>query len=67
MARNQRMSKPYRFTLTMPAWVTGGAMREPADHITDEPHPPPHHHVHAADRGARCHLEFVRAMKEAAN
>ena len=32
-----------------------------------KPHRPPHHHVHAADRGARGHLEFARAMKEAAN
>jgi hypothetical protein len=32
-----------------------------------EPHRPPHHHVHAADRGVRGDLEFARAMKEAAN
>jgi hypothetical protein len=28
---------------------------------------PAHNHVHAADRSARGHLEFARAMKEAAN
>jgi hypothetical protein len=32
-----------------------------------KPHRTPHHHVHAADRGARGDLEFARAMKEAAN
>ena len=29
-----------------------------------EPHRPPHHLVHAADRRARGHLEFARSMKE---
>jgi hypothetical protein len=32
-----------------------------------EPHRPPHHHGHAADRGVAVDLEIVRAMKEAAN
>jgi hypothetical protein len=31
-----------------------------------EPHRPPHHHVHAADRGARHHLEFARALTSSA-
>jgi hypothetical protein len=29
-----------------------------------EPHRPPHHHVHTADRGAGGHLEFARAGLE---
>jgi hypothetical protein len=33
-----------------------------------EPHRPPrHHHVHAADRGARGDLESAWAVKEAAS
>jgi hypothetical protein len=67
MARNQGTLKPYRLTLTMPRICHGRRDEARADHITDEPHRPPHDHAHAADRGAGADLESARAMKEATN
>jgi hypothetical protein len=50
MARNQGMSKAYRFTLVMPACVRTSAIGL-ADSVVSgsSSHRSPHHHVHAAD------------------
>jgi hypothetical protein len=40
---------------------------EIADSLFNEPHRPPHHHVHAADRGACGDLEFARSLSARAD